>query len=283
MKIGVSSYSFQQYIDKNEMTAEDTLIKAAELGFDAIEFVDFNFPENVTKEYTDNLKKLADMHNIEICAYLAGGDLLLETEKEREEELEKICRNIDIAKMLDVKLFRYDVGYSLPGYMSFDMALNMVVPYMKRIAEYGEKLGIMTIIENHGITFQDWDRVEKTYNAVNHKNFSLLIDVGNFMCADLDNTICVSKLANLASHVHLKDMIKYDFYSDCPKENCFRTRGCNYLLGTAVGYGDAKVAQCVEILKNADYDGYMNIEYEGIEDCVESLKKGLSFVRNILK
>lgn len=283
MKIGVSSYSFQQYINKGEMTAVDTLIKAAEMGFDAIEFVSFNFPKDVTKEYTDNLKKLSKQHNIEICAYLTGGNLLNGTEQERQQSFEEICHDIDIANMLEVKLFRYDVGYALPRFMSFDMALEIVAPYMKKIADYGAQFGIMTMIENHGLTFQDWERVEKTYNAVNHKNFSLLIDIGNFVCADLDNTLCVSKLANLASHVHLKDMIKYDFYDDCPRENCFKTRACNYALGTAVGYGDVKVAQCVEILKKAGYDGFLNIEYEGQEDCIEGLKKGLQYARNLLQ
>lgn len=282
MRVGVSSYSFQQYIDKGEMTAEDTLIKASEIGFDAIEFVNFNLPESVTEDYTDKLKKLSKEYKIEICAYLTGGNLLAETEEERENELNGIYHHLDIAKMLDVKLFRYDVGYSLPKFISFDKALEMVVPYMKKIADYGEKIGIMTMIENHGMAFQDWERIEKTYNAVNHKNFSLLIDVGNFLCADFENTICVSKLANLASHVHLKDMKKYDFY-DKNRPVCYETRGCNYLLGTTVGYGDAKVRQCIKILEKAGYDGYLNIEYEGQEDCIEGLKKGLLFVRDVLE
>ena len=283
MKIGVSSYSFQQYIAKGEMNVEDTLVKAAELGFDAIEFVNFNMPAEVTEEYTDNLIKLSEKHNIEISAYVTGGALLSEDEDKRQAEYDEVCRQLDIAKMLGVKLFRYDVGYKLPRLMSFDMALELVCPYMKKIADYGEGLGIMTMTENHGLAFQDWERIEKTYNAVNHKNFSILIDIGNFMCVDFDNTICVSKLANLASHVHLKDMKKIDFYDECSKDGCFQTRAGNYILGTAVGYGDAKAAQCVRILKNAGYDGFLNIEYEGQEDCIEGLKKGLEFARGLME
>lgn len=282
MKVGVSSYSFQQYLDAKKMNLEDVLIKASELGFDAVEIVDFDMPESVTEEYIDGLKKIAKENNIEICAYLAGGEFL-GTDEEREAAFREVCRQLDIAKMLDVKLFRYDIGYLLPRFMSFDAALEIVTPYMQKIADYGEKLGIMTMIENHGIAFQDWERMEKTYNRVNHKNFTLLIDIGNFMCADTDNVICVSKLANLASHVHLKDMIKYDFYDGCSKENCFETRGGNFLLGTAVGYGDAKAAQCIKVLKNAGYDGYLDIEYEGQEECIKSLEKAISYVKTVLE
>ena len=39
MKIAASSYSFAQLIRKGEMTQFETIAKAKEMGFDAIEFV----------------------------------------------------------------------------------------------------------------------------------------------------------------------------------------------------------------------------------------------------
>ncbi len=283
MKIGVSSYSFSQYTSKGKMTLEEAVVKAAQMGFDAIEFIPFEAPEGKTKiEYAKDLKKLAEDNNIEISAYVVGANLLCDSEEAEREAVEGVKANIDIANALGVKLFRHDVAFKLPMHRSFDSVLEQTAPLISEIAEYGEKFGIITMIENHGHAFQDVVRVEKTYNTVNHKNFSLLIDIGNFMCADEEPVINVSKLANLASHVHLKDFVKIDYYSDASKENCFNTRGCNYLRGTAAGYGDAKTAQCVQILKNAGYDGYLDIEFEGPEDCIQELEKGLSFIRGIL-
>ena len=40
MKISVSSYSFQQYISSGKLTQLDTVAKAHELGFEAIEFIE---------------------------------------------------------------------------------------------------------------------------------------------------------------------------------------------------------------------------------------------------
>ena len=278
MKVGVSSYSFQQYFNKGEITAEGAVLKAAELGFDAIEFTDFNLPECEVEQ----VRVLAQEKGIEICALATGGNLLADTEAERESACQKICHDLDIAKALGVSLFRFDVGSWLPKHLSFDQSLGRALPYMKRIADYGESLGILTMIENHGYAFQDWERVEKAYNAMNHKNFRLLIDIGNFFCADQDNVLCVSKLANLAAHVHLKDMKKLDFYDSSSKDGFFESRGGNFLQGTVIGEGDAKVAQCVKIIQKAGYDGYMVFEYEGAEDCVEGLKKSLAFVRDLL-
>lgn len=188
---------------------------------------------------------------------------------------------LDLAAALGVKLFRHDVIYSYPTGVSYDRIVEVLAPAMRQVAEYGQQLGIRTMIENHGYIAQDYDRVEKLHHAVDHPNFGLLIDIGNFLCADQDNTMAVSRLAPLAFHVHLKDFVKLDYYSDASKEGCFQSRGCNYLRGTAVGYGDARAAQCMQILKKAGYDGYADIEFEGPEDCVEELEKGLVFYRSL--
>ena len=50
MKIGVSSYSFSQYIRANKMTQKDAVRKAKEMGFDCIEFTEMSPPEGVSKE-----------------------------------------------------------------------------------------------------------------------------------------------------------------------------------------------------------------------------------------
>ena len=40
MKISVSAYSFYQYINQGKMTLFDTVSKAHEMGFEAIEFLE---------------------------------------------------------------------------------------------------------------------------------------------------------------------------------------------------------------------------------------------------
>lgn len=284
MKVGVSSYSFSQYLSKGKMTIFDTVSKAKELGFDAIEFTPIPEIEGKTRTETAlELKRLAEENNIEISAYVVGGDLISGDDDERKKQLEILKEEIDIAKALGVKLFRHDVGYMLPMNMCFDEALRLAAPIIREASEYAMERGIKTMIENHGRAFQDADRVEKTVSAVNHKNFALLVDIGNFMCADEESVLSVSRVANLAAHVHLKDFIKKDFYSEDSKENCFKTRGCNYIMGVAVGSGDVRAAQCISVLKEAGYDGYMDVEFEGPEDCIKELRTGLAFIRSVLK
>lgn len=280
MKIGVSSYSYSQYLKSGRLDLISVIKKAADMGFEAIEYTDLpkSEPENRIA-LAEQIKAEAADCGLELSAYVVGGSLLCASLEEQQAEIERIKGDLDIAKVLGVKLFRYDVVRKLPPHRSFESVLEAVVPAMRQIADYGQTLGIKTMIENHGYAFQDYDRIEKIYHAVNHENFGLLLDIGNFLCADQDNVMCVSRLAHLACHVHLKDFVRFDYYSGHSPEGCFKTRACNLLLGTAVGHGDAKTAQCLSILREAGYDGYVDIEFEGPEDCEEELAKGLAFCR----
>ena len=61
-----------------------------------------------------------------------------------------------------------------------------------------------------------------------------------------------------------------------------KPRGCNCLKGTTVGQGIVPVAQCLAILKRAGFDGFVDVEFEGTEDCATALSEGLAFLRTII-
>ena len=120
--------------------------------------------------------------------------------------------------------------------------------------------------------------MEQLFNAVAHDNYGLLVDVGNFVCADEDNCAAVSRVAPYAFHVHAKDMYK----STTPLPGYGMTRGCNYFKGAIVGEGDVNVEKCLQILKRVGYDGYCSIEFEGSEDCIEGIAKGFENLKGML-
>ena len=284
MKISVSSYSFNQYIKAGKMTVFDTVAKAHELGFEAIEFIDLPERDNLEsqRELAKRIREEADRLGMEINAYTIGANLYRETSEECDAEVARLCGQLDIAKILGCSVMRHDVCYKLGNTgnsRSFDLMLPTIAANARRVTEYAETLGIKTCTENHGYIAQDSDRVERLFNAVNHNNYGLLVDVGNFSCVDENNVTAVSRVAPYAVHVHAKDMA----FSSEPKEGyTLKTRGCNYLKCTYLGGGDVNVKKCIEVLKRAGYDGYVSIEYEGAEDCIEGIKKGLEFLKNII-
>lgn len=284
MKFAVSAYSFSQYIRQGKMTQFDSVAKAKEMGFDGIEFTEINGEDlNAQKENARKIRKEADRVGIEVVAYSIGASLYKETQEEMDAEVERLKSELDIAKILGVKLMRHDVCYKLGkkgNARSFDLMLPTIAENARKVTEYGESLGIKTCSENHGFIAQDSDRMERLFNAVNHENYGLLVDMGNFLCADEDPAIAVSRVAPYAIYVHAKDMLAR---KECDgAKTWFQSRGCTYLRGVTIGEGDVPVKKCIQILKKAGYDDYISIEFEGVEDCVNGIARGFENLKTMV-
>lgn len=284
MKVSVSSYSFMQYIWAGKMTQFDCVAKAKELGFDAIEFVDIDGGEDYALQ-VENAKKIraeADRVGIEINAYAIGACLYRGSAEADAAEVERLKRQLDIAHILGTKVMRHDACGWLEKkghFRSFDLMLPTIAKNAREVAAYGETLGIMTCTENHGYISQDSDRMERLFNAVGHDNYGLLVDMGNFICVDEDPATAVSRVAPYAIHAHIKDMYVRDEPSAFISSP---TRGGRYFGGAVVGEGDIPVKRCLRILKQAGYDDYVSLEFEGMEDCISAISRGLKNIRKYL-
>ncbi len=278
MKFSVSSYSFQRLLNSGKYTQLDLIKVAKEMGFDGIEFIDLMPTDGLTDlEFAKVLRAAAEKEGIEIVAYTIGADFL--GEKSWEEEAKRLFSQVDIAQALGAKCMRHDATSGFKGdeakYKSFDSALPILANGCRMVTEYASEKGIATMVENHGYFCQDSVRVEKLVNAVAHPNFGLLVDMGNFMCADDDPAVAVGRVAPYAKHVHAKDFHKKSGNGPDPGDGFFRTRAGDYLRGAVVGHGDVPVYQCLQTLKRSGYDGYVTIEFEGIEDNEWAIKTGL--------
>lgn len=282
MKLSVSSYSFSQYIKAGKMTQLEVVAKAAEMGFDGIEFTDLISKDASLEEqlrYAELLRAEAEKYDIEIVAYLVGADLYAGGDG----EVERVCGQLKVAKALGAKIMRHDACYkeTCEGKtVSFERMLPVLSERIRRIADCAQSLGIKTVSENHGFVVQDSDRVERLYNSVAHDNYGILLDFGNFACVDENSAAAVSRLAPYAVHVHAKDFHIYPYGTEpMEQDKVIVTRGCNKIVGCAVGDGDIPVSQCIDIMKKAGYDGYITVEFEGLGDCVEEIARGLAFLK----
>ncbi len=283
MKISVSSYSFSQYIRAEKMTQFETIAKAKELGFDAIEFTTLTGDNHEERmETAKKYREEAERFGMIINAYTISANLFKEDEAEAKEEIERLKKELLVAKELGAPLMRHDVCYTLSktgNGRSFDLMLPTIAKNARAITEYAKTLGIKTCSENHGFIAQDSDRVERLFNAVNHENYGLLVDMGNFACADENSVTAVSRLAPYAIHAHAKDfIIRKEKFGRCQLE----TRGCNYIGGVAIGEGDIPIKQCLAILKKAGYEGFLSIEYEGCDDCIDGIVRGLANLKQFM-
>ena len=213
MKFSVSMYSYMQKIRSGEATPFELIAKTKELGFDAIEFVDFTDFGTGTKEerlaHAEELRKECERVGLEISALVMSCDFITGSDGDLDKEIARVKDYVDIAHVLGVTRMRHDaaIGYARNSgdFCPFDTMLPRLTKACKEITEYAAQFGIRTMVENHGFYVQDSERVEKLYAAVDNKNFGLLTDMGNFLCADEDPASAFARVAPYAYYVHAKD------------------------------------------------------------------------------
>lgn len=286
MKFSVSTYSYCRLIGEGKKSLLECISLAKETGFDGVEFVDFDAPEGMTKaEYAEMLSKECEKCGIEPVSYTIGADFLNGSDGDIDKEIDRLKNEVKIASILGVKLMRHDAtrGYDAEkrGFKGFDDALPAIIKGCRAVTEYAENFGIRTMIENHGFFCQESRRVEKIVGGVANGNFGLLVDIGNFMCADENPVEAVGRLAPYAFHVHAKDFHKKSGNGPFFCDGFFKTRGGTYLRGAIIGHGDVPVYQCLATLVAGGYDGYVTVEFEGLEDQITGTAYGLNTLKRI--
>ena len=288
MKIGVSSYSFSRLVRSGEMEQIAVIAKAKEIGFDAIEFSTIAVPEGRTlPDYAGELREEAARVGIDLVNYTIAGDFLKGSGGDLQAEIARVREEVDVAEILGVPGMRHDATSGWPadhvGPKSFGAALPRVAEGCRGVTEYAAEKGIKTMVENHGFFCQESVRVEQLVTAVDHDNFGVLVDMGNFVCADDDPPSAVGRLMPYAFHCHAKDFHLKPGTDVAPGQGWFQSRGGTYLRGAIIGHGNVPILQCIRIMHRDGYKGVLSVEYEGMEDVLMGIQVGHDNLRRIVQ
>jgi sugar phosphate isomerase/epimerase len=288
MIIGVSSYSYSRLVNSGAMKQIEVIAKAKEMGFDAIEFSTIAVPEGKTlPEFAQELHDEAAKVGIPIMNYTIGADLLAGSDGDQEKEIERLKAEVDVAAILGCPGMRHDCTYGAfpawwKGAKTFEAAVAHVAKGCRAVTEYAASKGIKTMVENHGFFSQESRRIEQLVTHVDHPNFGLLIDMGNFVCADDNPVEAVGRLAPYAFHCHAKDFhLKPGIWPN-PGKGWFMTRSGNWARGAIIGHGNVPIHQSLRILKSKGYEGVLSIEFEGMEDVLQGIALGLENLRRFV-
>lgn len=281
MKLGLSTYSLYQALRSGKMTIADVIDFTADHGGEHVEIVPLGYNLTEQPELIDTIVSKATERGLEISNYAIGANFLLNDADAYEQEIARVQREVDIANQLGVKLMRHDVASSPDvSIANFNAHLEQLATACRRIAEYAGQYGITTSVENHGFFIQQSDRVQALIHAVGLPNFKTTLDIGNFLCADEQPIAAVKNNLPYASIVHIKD-----FYvrpaGHHPGEGFFTSTAGQYLRGAVAGQGDIPMRDIIGLIKSSGYDGYLSLEFEGLEDCEFGARVGLANVRKI--
>ena len=279
MKLGLSSYSLHQAIRTEQMSMADMIAWAAEHGCEHAEIVPIGFV--MTEALADECKEKARACGIELSNYAIGANFLKGSEEEYEQEIARVMHEVDMAARLGVHRMRHDVASSEDlSIANFNRQLDRLAAACRRIADHAAQYDIITSVENHGFFIQHSDRVQALVHAVDRPNYRTTLDVGNFLCVDEDPLSAVKKNLPFASMVHIKDF----YYRPAGSElgaGWFKTSNGNYLRGAIAGHGDLRMREIIRAIKASGYDGYLSLEFEGMEDCRTGAEIGLNNIRRL--
>lgn len=286
MKVGLSSYSLLSDIQSGKLSILDAIQWVADNGGKHMELVPYGYSVVDNEELADEIKEKAKAANIELSGYSFPANLCQETEQEFEEEIERIRKHIDIANRLGINSIRHDLtSFQLKDEEMtihyFDQHFSKMVKGSQILADYAAQYDMTTTIENHGFNVQSSDRVQRVLHAVDRENFKTTLDIGNFLCADEDPLVGVKKNIQYANRVHFKDFYIRPYYENPGEGKWFITVNKNYLRGAIIGHGDINIREVINLVKNSGFDGYITVEFEGMEDCQLGSRIGMANLKRL--
>jgi sugar phosphate isomerase/epimerase len=257
MKVGIDSYCYHRFFGEvyphqnqpsKKMTLVDFIKRAKELEADGVSLESCFIPR-FGKEYLSEIKGMLDEFNFD-RVYAWGHPDGLEGGK-NEAAYDEMIEHIEYANAIGAKVMRV-VGSSLMFRFEdhrpqIEKLSRMFTNAMKVADTYGIKLAD----ENH-IDYSANEMLEIIHN-VNHPNFGINFDTGNFLRVLDDPIKGMEKLARYTFATHVKDL----------RINLQAAVNDWYFFScTPVGDGLVDNQKLAQLLKNANFEGFLAMEID---------------------
>ena len=231
-------------------------------GIDAVELNNIYFA-STDAAYLDSLVNAASAAGSTLLniAVDEQGDLADEDDAARIEAVERYARWIPIARHLGCGVIRANSG----GRNATDRerAIASCTDSFRRLCDVGNANGVALMMENHWGISSDPDVMVRITRAVCDTHgadaMHTLVDWGNWP-DDVDRYAAIAKTMPLAIAVHAK---VNDIDAD-------------------LRHPKFDHARCLQLSRDAGYDGHLGIEYEGVDDPVVGVRRGAELLRTLI-
>jgi len=220
---------------------------------------------------------------------LCVGAELLVPEKKQKAQVRSLLGCLEAAEAMGAGVMRFDVSRGFDGKhaqwwdgpRTIKRLIDHVTPAIREVADAAAQRGMTVTVENHGFYLQTPARIAKLLDAVDHEHYGLTLDMGNWLCLDEDPVAATQALADRATFVHAKDFYRRPVKQQPAADpqigsGWFVTDRKTALRGAVLGHGDIDVAAQFAALKKAGYDGWVSLEFEGIEPADKGVRLGLA-------
>jgi sugar phosphate isomerase/epimerase len=269
LKISLAEWSLHNALYNNEITNLDFPVLAKnELGINAVEYVS-RFFKGTGNDYLAELLKITGDNEVTNVLIMVDdeGDLAFLYDPARIQAVERHYRWVEAAKILGCHSIRVNAKGE-EG--TAEEAAKAAVDGLGRLVEYGEKLEIGVIVENHGGYSSDGKWLANVISQVNSKFCGSLPDFGNFCIKKIEENGREKCLEEYDRYMGMKELMPFA-RGVSAKANDFDEDGNE----TSTDY-----RKMMQIILNSGYNGYIGIEYEKTR---LSEKEGIIATRKLLE
>ncbi len=265
--LGLAAYSFRQYF----ADGKGTDVKATGTQrIDMLKFIDYcaeqqcaaectsyYFPPDVTPEFLVALKRHAFLQGVKISGTAVGNTFTHLPGAKRDAEIRSVKQWTDHAAVFGAPHIRVFAG-NVQG-TSKEEAKKLCIEALEECCDYAGRKGIFLGVENHGGIVSECQDLLDIVQAVQSPWCGINLDTGNFHTADPYADL--ERIAPYAVNVQWKaDVLPRGVREKQP----------------------ADLQRIVKILREANYRGYVTLEYEAQEDPWTAVPRLLGRMRELI-
>jgi sugar phosphate isomerase/epimerase len=269
-RMGVSTYSFWRFNNATKLTIPQCIDLAAEFGFDGVEILHRQM-EREDNAHLQQLKQQAFKLGLDLMGFSTHQSFVSPDAEVRQRNIDMTRDQIEIAYRLGIPTMRINTGRwgtigdfdelmrnrgiepILPGHTE-DEGFKWVIDSIEQLIPKAQECGVTLGLENHWGLGRDAVGVLRIVKAIDSPWLQVTADTGNFLEDQY------AQLEQIAPHAVLVQAKTY--YGG----------GTWYTL-------EIDYHRVAKIFRDANYQGYVSLEFEGKEDYATAIPQSLNLLR----
>lgn len=228
-------------------------------------------------EAAASIRAAVDKHGLVLSGLSMSNDFNKEDADELRAEVDAVRQWLAVAAEVGAPVSRIFGGHLAADQRRDPTARaagrRRIIDAAGEVAREAEKYGVVLALENHGGLPCTGEEQVEVIEAIGSAHLKATIDVGNYMQGGQEGHEATRIVASHCAYVHFKDFRKTP---DAATPWCWNIEPC------AVGEGDVDHRACLDALRQAGYDGFVALEYEGTEPEETGVPKSVAFMNEVL-
>ena len=270
-------WSYAAAVRRGQLDIPGFIREAKRLDVQGVELLDFFWTDRASQ--LSGVEAALAETGLPVGVYSVANNFVTPDAAERAAAVARITDGVDNAVHFGAKTVRVFAGDVKPG-LTYEQGIIWIIDGLKEAAAYAYSKGVTLALENHGKLAGRSDQVQTILNAVASPALKANPDTGNFLLVHQASHEAVAELATRAAMVHFKDFKSVpDDYAGFAYT---AIEGLKF-AGTAIGEGDVDLPDCLQSLRSAGFDGWLNIEYEAEEDPFTGVTRSVEYTKHLME